>query len=468
MKKFILPLALISAGLSAQVNLIKDIRSGATGSSPSNTVVYNGQLIFKANDGTTGLEVWKSDGTSAGTALLADNNPGTGNYNPQYFTNFKGKLFFQALLADTGAEVFTYDGSNFSLFANLKAGNGSSVPQNFTPVGNTLFFKAQDPSSTISRLYKTDGSTAPTIVDANIGLGSGFGALGGTVFFAGSPTNAYQLYSSDGNTATLVQTINPSATASPANFYTSGSLLYFSATDGTNGKELWITDGTAAGTQMLKNINPTADSAPSEFFGFNGKVYFQANDGTNGNELWVTDGTAAGTVLLIDINSGSGNSNPANFAVYNGKLYFSANDGTNGIELWETDGTAANTKMTADINPGSGNSAPSDLVVLGNTLYFSADNGSTGKELYSYTPGTLGIAKAEKAAAGIYPNPTAGEIFMKNSEFSFELYSADGRLAEKGQSVGRKAFIKSPSGLYIIKISDKNGSTFSQKIIVKK
>jgi ELWxxDGT repeat protein len=66
----------------------------------------------------------------------------------------------------------------------------------------------------------------------------------------------------------------------------------------------------------------------------NGTVYFAANDGTDGVELWQSDGTMAGTKLVQDINPGSASSFPAWLTVLNGQILFSANDGTHGQELW--------------------------------------------------------------------------------------------------------------------------------------
>ena len=84
--------------------------------------------------------------------------------------------------------------------------------------------------------------------------------------------------------------------------------------------------------------------------------YFSASDGISGPALWGTDGTAAGTVLVKDISPGMGDSWPSYLTVLNGTLSFSATDGSNGFELWESNGTAAGTVLVKDINPGAGGS----------------------------------------------------------------------------------------------------------------
>jgi ELWxxDGT repeat protein len=89
--------------------------------------------------------------------------------------------------------------------------------------------------------------------------------------------------------------------------------LFFSATDPVHGREIWITDGTAAGTSMIMDINPVGDSNPSYLTWYKDRIYFQASDGVIGSELWVTDGTLGGTSLIQDIRIGSGSSNPSFF-----------------------------------------------------------------------------------------------------------------------------------------------------------
>src|SRR2546430_3233928 len=104
------------------------------------------------------------------------------------------------------------------------------------------------------------------------------------------------------------------------------------------------------------NPNPNAGTPTTSnafVFDYNGSLYFNADDGTHGVELYKSNGTLAGTSMLKDINP-TGSSLPASFFVFNGIFYFTANDGTHGVELWKTDGTSDGTPMVADINPTPG------------------------------------------------------------------------------------------------------------------
>ncbi len=103
---------------------------------------------------------------------------------------------------------------------------------------------------------------------------------------------------------------------------------------------------------MLKDIHPSGDSYPDQLTIVNGTLFFRANDGTNGTELWKSNGTEAGTIIVKDINPGSGASVPEHLTDVNGTLFFQAGDSTNGFELWKSDGSEAGTIMIKDINPG--------------------------------------------------------------------------------------------------------------------
>ncbi len=117
--------------------------------------------------------------------------------------------------------------------------------------------------------------------------------------------------------------------------------------DEANGTEPWISDGTTAGTKIVKNINPDGDSimyAPPVKMGH--KRYMSLDDGSHGATLWESNGTAAGTKILKDINETGTNDEVRNLTVVADRLYFSAY----GHTLWRSDGTAEGTQKIKDIN----------------------------------------------------------------------------------------------------------------------
>ncbi len=145
--------------------------------------------------------------------------------------------------------------------------------------------------------------------------------------------------------------------------------LFFDATDGVHGYQLWRSNGTAGGTSMVKEINLTANSSPYYLTNVNGTLFFDARDGTaglgyRGMELWRSNGTAAGTVRL----SASLDSSPSQFTNMNGTPFFLADDGgLDGKEIWQSNGTNAGTTSLGGqlFNEGQlvgfGDSYPNDL-----------------------------------------------------------------------------------------------------------
>ncbi|GBE39482.1 hypothetical protein BMS3Bbin08_02105 [bacterium BMS3Bbin08] len=129
---------------------------------------------------------------------------------------------------------------------------------------------------------------------------------------------------------------------------------------------------------MISDINPEGGSYPWDFLRIN-PLYFSADDGTNGRELWISDRTTGGT-FMVDICPGACSSDPSYLTNVNGTLFFRANDVTNGYELWKSDGTLAGTVMVKDINPG-GSSYPYDLTNVNGTLFFQAYDVLNGYEL---------------------------------------------------------------------------------------
>ena len=211
-------------------------------------------------------------------------------------------------------------------------------------------------------------------------------ALGLLYFRASRPATGAEVFVSDGTQAgtRLVSDLFPGPTGSlPGEFTAFGGHVYFSAFTPQVGRELFRTNGTAAGTALVADLFAGAgSSSPRNLTPCAGKLFFTASDGVHGEELWCTDGTVAGTRLVRDIRVGPGGSipNAASLTCLGKTLLFVASDGVSGSELWRSDGTAAGTVLVQDIRPGSFGSSPSDLTVYGDRVVFAANDGVAGTE----------------------------------------------------------------------------------------
>lgn len=286
----------------------------------------------------------------------------------------------------------------------------SSYPTQAVAMGSAHYFFAYEPG-TGQELYRAVGAAAPALVkDINPGSESGGTAWhdpnnrspgdvvvydGALYFVANDGSNGGELWRSDGTEAgtTLVQDLRPGAAGSyPQGLTVAGGKLYFGADDGTHGFELWSYDATA-GAELVADVNPGSGSSnASNLAAFGDGVLFAADDGTHGSELWASDGTAAGTELIADLDPGEDPSTPSSLTVLGDRVAFTAYEGTHGRELWSTDGTAAGTGLLADLNPGDADSNLSQLEAIGDTLYFQADDGTHGGEPWTSDGTAAGTA----------------------------------------------------------------------------
>jgi len=241
-------------------------------------------------------------------------------------------------------------------------------------------------SATIAQTVQT------TLIDLNSesGLAPRFICPGTSkIYFAGFGTegNGSELYVLDTNTnqISFIMDINPGWPSGPdGNAYlTIGDILYFTAETGNSyDSELWRSDGTAAGTYMVKNINPNGGSSISKMVLYNGKLIFNAQNNTYGNELWSSDGTETGTNIITDLVPGIGSYLSGDLAVADNWVYFTAGTNASGRELWKTDGTAVGTTMVKDIGPLSSIANDTNLTVMNNIVYFLANDGIHGREIW--------------------------------------------------------------------------------------
>jgi ELWxxDGT repeat protein len=207
----------------------------------------------------------------------------------------------------------------------------------------------------------------------------------------------------------------------------SNGKLFFSAVDSLHGRELWVTDGTTAGTHIVKDINPGIASGVNFYFryhayDFKGILFFQADNG-NGTALWRSDGTKAGTWLVADMYIDNQDHYLSNFASTDSVLYFTAD----GETLWRSNGTAAGTRSLGYFT------IVRELTTFRNNLYFSAASGNAGEELWK-SNGANGNTALLKDINGVYgtslPNhfhATSNALyFMATTSAGCELWKTTG------------------------------------------
>jgi ELWxxDGT repeat protein len=289
------------------------------------------------------------------------------------------------------------------------------------------------------------------------------------VFSAASPGVGHEPRTSrKGGMPVLIKDLHPSGDSFPREFVVCGDRVFFSADDGSNGRELWGTDGTAAGTWLVKDIRAGGLSSDvRDIVCVGNRVVFRANDGVHGNEIWASDGTAAGTVLLKDIRPGTTGSDPSEVIVFGGRAFFAANDGTNGVELWVSDGSANGTFLFKDLNPGSPSSAPSDFYCHQDALWFRARAGRLGFELWSSDGSANGTSLVKDINAGSGDsNPrnfvTCGNALLfsaSTTQTGVELFMHDASGTRLVRDIRPGGFSSSPSGLTCV-----NGVVFFSAI----
>lgn len=381
--------------LSATATPIRDVMPGTGSSQAGDFVNVGGTLYFAAADPSSGVELWKSNGTSAGTVRVKDIFPGPSGAFPNGLTNVNGTLYFSATDGVNGYELWKSDGTAAGtvMVRNIRSGAGDSNPGQMANLNGALYFRANDGTAGYE-LWKSNGTSAGTVLvkDIYAGPDSSFPRyltnVNGLLYFrANDGASGFELWKSDGTTggtALLTDILPGNGSSSPSSLVNMNGSLYFGATDGSTGRELWKSSGTAAGTVRVADLaSGAADSSPLHLASVNGTLFFAATTAANGRELWKSNGTAAGTMLVRDIRTGASDSSPTALVNVNGTLYFNSNDGASGAELWKSDGTAGGTTRVTDLLAGAVGSDPRYLANVSGRLYFSANDGNTGIEPWS-------------------------------------------------------------------------------------
>jgi ELWxxDGT repeat protein len=424
-------------GTQAGTYLLADLVPGGTGSLPRYFVSLGGHVYFLATNGS-GTHVYRTDGTAAGTSLEIDMQAQFGALL-QYTSGLvaaEGRLWiWDSTSSGLGQHrLFVSDGTPAGTqfvrtFNGSIVSNSSSFGHGF---GGRLYFAIAGSTATDRGVWVTDGTPAGTTrlwespytawishsaTRALFACGSSSGAIldlvasdgtpqsntvlstyrfhlspspnerldpeplgAGVVFngLKGGGSGGYELQYSDGTPAGTYQIadVEPGPVGSyPERLRAWNGRVFFSALTSANGRELWRTDGTAAGTQLAFEWTPGAGSTtfgyhPS-FFGTPTGLVLGVDDGTHGIEPWVTDGTPGGTQLLVNTQPDPQASSGIDLVRRLDEIaLFVANDGTHGRELWKSDGTSSGTQLVLDAAPGPQDGGPTSIATLAGRAYF--------------------------------------------------------------------------------------------------
>jgi ELWxxDGT repeat protein len=377
-------------GTLAGTRLVRDINPGSVGSGPSQFRLLGDAAVFLADDGIHSLELWRSDGTEFGTYMLADIGPGTQGWGGSPGLQgvlLDGVLYFAANDSVSGNELWRTDGTREGTFlaVDIVPGYNGSDPGGLTIAGNRLYFRAS------GGLWVSDGTPAGTQIVANLNISTCCVAAGNAVFFsANDGVHGIELWRAVGQTAEMVENLNTEPlgvgqdlSSNPGFMTVRGDSILFIAQMRANtpaGSECKLYRADASGGDATELRNLGINCSLRKIINLPGGLMFNLpSSGAPApgqyDELWVSDGTAAGTMPL-DLNGLHYSTIPLNEqhfrAAYgpNGEAYFF---GTVGFDqpdkIWRTDGTRAGTRLFADL---ATRSAQQELIWFNGRVYFDA------------------------------------------------------------------------------------------------
>ncbi|HEV8199969.1 MAG TPA: hypothetical protein VGS03_08105 [Candidatus Polarisedimenticolia bacterium] len=372
--------------------------------------VVDGIVYFPAADPVHGARLWRSDGTSAGTRIVSE-EPGPVLWRPGRCGK---RVCFFALNADQNLELWSSDGTEAGtalLPDAIPSANHFYPFDLYAEVGETLYFDGADDVAKL-QLWATDGTVAGTHV---VIIGPGFSGHccnsmtpfnGGLLVQAYDPLHGWEPWITDGTAAgtsflkDIARGVTGSTTEQFSASVVAGGVAYFLADDGIHGFEVWRTDGTEAGTLLLKDIVPGSASSWPVFLGPIGDfVVFMTlrSELDDAYDVWRSDGTEAGTVRVRDSFPSFFRNSTTWSGAFDGGILFDAPDEEHGLELWRTDGTPEGTVFVQDIAPGPDSSYARNFVQVGSSIVFTAEDPVASTELFSGRAAIL-LGHPEQAA----------------------------------------------------------------------
>ena len=178
--------------------------------------------------------------------------------------------------------------------------------------------------------------------------------------------------------------------SNPEGVAISGNTWLFSTQAPSPVPELWLSDGTPAGTRSLSDLSPGVVAPPPQTSAVlpGGRILIAALGDGVGTELHIVDPVGDTVSLVLDIRPGEGSANPEELTLWNGEAWFTADDGVHGRQLWRSDGTAAGTTQATSLFGSAG--IGDDSIVHGTTGALFLVSVTGGRTLWSFATPSAG------------------------------------------------------------------------------
>jgi ELWxxDGT repeat protein len=345
-------------------------------------LVPAGALLYFVGDDGTGLKLWRTNGTDAGTVAVASSLPGAASiFDAAPLGRLpNGTILFNGpdLGDNSFAGTWAYDGTNVTYLATTQP--LFELQRKSAVAGSIAYFTGS------SRLWRSDGTIGGTYPVGSSGADDRYapGSLDTRVVFGAWNEYGVELWQSDGTdvNTTMVKDLMVQTFDSVPDHLTPfrGGILFDAVTTedpfSYERRDLIYSDGTAAGTETLVTYQDAGAIVPCGT-----RAFFPRTTPETGTELWITDGTAAGTALLKEITPGSASGSPHGLTCLDGVVLFYAHMGANDKELWRTDGTAAGTLPVKSFRGTSPNvfTEEAQPIRFGHRIYFAVRSDGHGR-----------------------------------------------------------------------------------------
>ncbi len=350
---------------------------------------FDNELLYTAAVDLGHFGIWRTDGTLAGTALIDQFPSSEGSVDLRQSAGSTERFLLTRSYGEfRQAEVWVIQDDQLNPVLTSRGGTDAQV---LTALGDQVIFFGDDGVSGF-QLFASNGTAAGTIPLQAPGLPleqrliphqTQFVQLGSQLFFNGlTIQNGFELWATDGTVAgtRLVRDSAPGAgdtfVTDEVNLWTDGQRIYFDGAGPGNLRQVWVSDGTETGTKPFREFAAVAYSNPRQHTVVGDRVFFTASDPVNGRNLWVTSAGPAAATRVSDLIPGAGDAVMSELTAVGNTLFFSMYDAANprSQRLWSSDGTAGGTQPL-EAAPSSGATNYRYRLVAGiDRLYFVASN----------------------------------------------------------------------------------------------